>query len=145
MVVGVFKEICHKLANEQDQTKLLDTTLQLTAEVHAGKGKVQLGSLGAASLNVPTRPDMPQFAKGKAREKGMNAAHAIEDYIVMLQERGMHAEAAVIGTMYTELVKQALMKPRIRSASEKLLAIPVVHSSLVNGQHGLATITPALA
>jgi len=110
MPLSTFKEVCEGLLAEQNQDNLCGLELLFIESVQKGAGRLNGGK--AATINFPIRHDMPAVVT--QREKGLTAAHAIEDYIATLQQAGMDAEAATIGTLYAGLLKANLMKPRTR-------------------------------
>ena len=67
-----------------------------------------------ATLHVPVRHDLPPVVQG--RTKGLTAASVIEAYIQTLAAAGLHQDAATLGTVYTALVANNYMKPRVRLA-----------------------------
>lgn len=110
MPIATFREVCNALLAEQSQECLFDLALDLAQEALEGAGRWIGGS--SAEVNVPTADDLPALVV--KRERGMTAAYAIEAYIATLQAQGLDREAAVIGTLYSGLVKSSLMKPRKR-------------------------------
>jgi len=110
MPLAAFKDVCAELLAEQNQDNLFGLELLFIEQVKQGAGDWNGGA--KAVITFPVRHDMPAVIT--QREKGMTAAHAIEDYIAKLQEAGMDHEAATIGTLYAGLIKGNLMKPRTR-------------------------------
>ena len=110
MPLAAFKDVCAELLAEQNQDNLFGLELLFIEQVKKGAGDWNGGA--KAVIHFPVRHDLPAVVT--QREKGVTAAHAIEDYIATLQHAGLDAEAATIGTLYAGLLKANLMKPRTR-------------------------------
>ena len=114
MPLKIFQDLCITLKGEQDQEGLFAMELELLSEQAAGAGKVRKWT--DTTGGIPTRSDLPKVVLSK--EKGTNAQGVIEDYIKRLTEAGFITEAATIGTVFVELCKARLMKPRTKFSAQ---------------------------
>ena len=118
MPLHAFKTICLALADEAKEESLFDLETYFLNQVNEEMVVPNRGKTTRIDFEVAS--DLP--ALNVKREKGMSAAHAIEDYMEALKAQGMDREAAVIGALYAGLLQSSLMKPTKRVRKNKAQA-----------------------